>query len=289
MRRTKTALLTALAGVAAWLHPAAARAQMMHVPETDWRQTDRHDVIQARSEKPTFLFELRFGPYLPDVDANVPALPKGQTPPFQSVFGYDCGSNTQGTVSARFAFGLEADYMAVRIPYVGAVGPGLGWAYTKFGADARYTKLQGCSQEGTSLTIMPMHLSLVLRADELMRRTGIPIVPYGKFGVGVGWWHASDDFGTEAICGSMTAPTTCPAGAMQVASGTGVTPSLHFAIGGMIALNFLEPMTAARLDESTGVHHAYVFGEYYNDRLTLTKDVMLVGVSSWVAGLAVDF
>ena len=285
MRRTKTALLTAFACAAAWSHPEAARAQMMHVPVNDWRQTDRHDVIQANAEKPSFMVELRFGPYLPDVDSGVPNGGK----PFADVFGYDCGSNTQGTVSPRVSFGLEADYMAVRIPYVGAVGPGLGWAFTRFGAAARYTYKQGCSEENTSLTIMPMHASVVLRADELMRRTGIPIVPYGKFGVGMAFWQASDDFGTEKVCGSLSAPTTCPPGAMQVASGTGLTPSLHFALGGMIALNFLEPMTAARLDESTGVHHAYVFGEYYNDRITLTKNVMQVGVSSWVAGLAVDF
>ncbi len=57
----------------------------------------------------------------------------------------------------------------------------------------------------------------------------------------------------------------------------------------MLALNFLEPQASARLDASTGVHHAYVFGEYYNDQLTLSTNVMHVGVSSFVGGLAVDF
>ena len=57
----------------------------------------------------------------------------------------------------------------------------------------------------------------------------------------------------------------------------------------MLSLNFLEPQASARLDASTGVHHAYVFGEYYNDQLTLSTNVLHVGVSSFVGGLAVDF
>ena len=69
----------------------------------------------------------------------------------------------------------------------------------------------------------------------------------------------------------------------------GLTPSMHFALGGMLSLNWIEPQASARLDQTSGVHHAYVFGEYYNDRITLGSNVMHVGTSSWVAGLAADF
>jgi hypothetical protein len=37
------------------------------------------------------------------------------------------------------------------------------------------------------------------------------------------------------------------------------------------------------------VQHAYLFGEYYNDRLAIAPNVMRVGAQSWVAGLAIDF
>jgi hypothetical protein len=57
----------------------------------------------------------------------------------------------------------------------------------------------------------------------------------------------------------------------------------------MLALNFIEPQASARLDQTTGVHHAYLFGEYYNDKLTLSQNVMRVGAQSFVGGLAVDF
>jgi hypothetical protein len=134
---------------------------------------------------------------------------------------------------------------------------------------------------------MPMHASLVLRVDELMRRTGIPIVPYGKAGVGFSFWRASTDAGTEHC-----SPDSSNAGAAAVCttdrSGMGWYPSMHFALGGMLALNFIEPRSAARLDETTGVHHAYLFGEWYSDTISLSNKALRVGAMSWVAGLAVD-
>jgi hypothetical protein len=302
MNRTTTALLAAVVGVASLLSAAPARAQMMHVPDSDWRQTDRHDAIVKAAATPKFVVELRFGPYVPNIDASVHAPPGGYGP-FQSIFGLKCGTPglPVGSAGPNFLFGGEVDYVPVRIPYIGAVGPAVGVSYTSFSNKTQFqnqptlTAAGMCSAETTNLQIMPMHASVALRADELMRRTGVPIVPYGKFGVGVAWWHAYNGTGTETICGSKTKPTNCesatPGGPepTPIGYGDGLTPSLHFAVGVMLALNFLEPQATARLDETTGVHHAYLFGEYYNDLLTLDANVMHVGASSFVAGLAVDF
>jgi hypothetical protein len=297
-RTTSITLLAAAAGATLWLSAAPARAQMMHVPTNDWRQNDRHDSILNNAAKPSWVLELRFGPYLPGIDSEFESKNgvKAATP-FADIFSLDCSKSAQGqaaptgSVTPRFSFGVELDYLAVRIPFVGAIGPGVGWSYTAFSNYMQETQHPGvCASEETTLTIMPMHASVVLRADELMRRTGIPIVPYGKFGVGMAYWRSSDDSGTEKVCGTKAAPTACAATTdTAIASGIGITPSLHFALGAMLALNFLEPMTAARLDESTGVHHAYLFGEYYNEKTTLATNVLHVGASSWVGGLAVDF
>jgi len=296
MNRTTQALLAALAGAACLVSAAPASAQMMHVPDSDWRQPDRHDAIIRSAATPNFMLELRLGPYLPNIDGSVP----GGATPFQNIFGLNCNASpspTIGAVSPRVLVGAEIDYLPLRIPYIGAVGPGVGWSFTSFSNNAQLANLTGpaypnsqqCSAETTTLTIMPMHGSFVLRADELMRRTGVPIVPYGKVGAGVAWWRASTDTGTEKICGTATAPTRCVGGAAVAGNGDGLTPSLHLAVGVMLSLNFLEPQASARLDASTGVHHAYVFGEYYNDQLTLSTNVLHVGVSSFVGGLAVDF
>jgi hypothetical protein len=307
MNRTKIALHAAAASAACWLATAPASAQMAHIPANDWRQPDRTDALLAASEKKNFTFEIRFGPYLPNVDGEsglqgtvsktTAAVAKT---PFKDVFGLDCSAQpaTAGTVSPRLYFGLEVDYHPVRIPYVGSVGLGVGWGYTRFNNQAAFTnRTKGilCSDQVTSLTIMPMHTSIVLRVDELMRRKNIPIVPYGKFGVGLTYWRASSDSGTETYkaCGTTANPVACtgtatPAADAVARSGVGLTPSLHFAAGGMLSLNFLDPRSTARLDESAGIGRIYAFGEYYSDATVLSSSVMHVGNAGWVAGLAVD-
>ena len=298
MIRASTAITVLAALTATCLQAAPALAQMAHVPDSDWRQPDRHDALIRASKPANFTIEARFGPFLPNIDAYVP-VPKSGIPatPFADVFGLDCSASPArytGSVKPSFLGGLEVDYTPLRIPYVGAIGVGVGWSYSSFSNQALITnsKPLQCSGENTTLTIMPMHASIVLRADELMRRTGVPIVPYGKLGVGVAWWRSANDLGTEKVCGTPpSALTPCSGGADQtaIASGTGLTPGLHFALGAALALNFLEPQSAARLDQTTGVHHAYLFGEYYNDTVALVQNVMHVGAQSWVGGLAVDF
>lgn len=286
----RQARVTAAITAAALLAASPAAAQMAHIPQNDWRQADRHDVVQGKADKAAFAAELRFGPYLPNIDAEF----NGKTP-FTSTFGVDCEATTANkpSVSPAFYFGLEIDALPLRIPYVGMFGLGVGWGFTQFSNNALFLTEPikagkwNCSKQTTSLMIMPMHGSLVLRVDELMRRTGIPIVPYGKAGAGLAFWRASSDAGTET-CGPESSNPAAKAACASSISGTGLSPSLHFALGGMLALNFLEPRAAARLDETTGVRHAYLFGEWYSDTIPLSNKTMRVGASSWVVGLAID-
>lgn len=285
------ALIGTLTAGAISIAASPALAQMAHIPQNDWRQSDRHDVLQGKAEKPAFAFELRFGPYLPNIDKEF----NGKTP-FADVFGVDCDAAAANTpsVSPRLYFGVEIDALPVRIPFVGMFGIGAGWGFTQFTNNALFVsepKKGGkwnCSKQTTSLMVMPMHASLVLRIDELMRRTGIPIVPYGKAGAGFAFWRVSSEAGTEQ-CGPSSTSASGKVACSEDRSGLGWYPSLHFALGGMLALNFLEPRAAARLDETTGVRHAYLFGEWYSDTIALSPSkTMQVGASSWVAGLAID-
>jgi hypothetical protein len=292
--KPSTLLVACLACAATALAAAPALAQVAHVDDNDWRQTDRHDALLNAAVPPKFAVEVRFGPYLPDVDGEF----GGKSTPFNTVFGNDCsgGANTKpvaGSVKAAFYFGTEFDYLPLRIPYVGAVGPGIGWGYTSFSNNAVFANVASnpsmglCSSQSTTLTIMPMHGSVVLRADELMRRTGIPLVPYGKFGFGLAWWRASTDSGTET-CSPTSSNPAAAAACPKAVNGTGLTPSLHFAVGLSLSLNFIDSGASARLSETTGVKHAYVFGEVWSDKLTLATDVMHVGATTWVLGLAAD-
>jgi len=263
MTRSSSRLGAALlAGCAALLVVGAASAQSSQ--RGNWRQLGRgsqsSDERSARSPQ-SFAFELRFGPYYPEVDEEF-----GGDGPYKRVFGGD----------PQFYFGLEVDWLPLRIPYVGAIGPGIGWGYTSTSAAAKIEGTDTDSAQDTSLTIMPMHLSAVARFDELMRRTAIPFVPYVKLGLGFGMWNA--DSGEETARyedGTLARDTTW---------------GLHTAIGVMLALNWLDQRSSAQLDESVGVNHAYFFGEWMNANLDGlgSRPQMHIGSSSWVLGLALD-
>ena len=54
------------------------------------------------------------------------------------------------------------------------------------------------SSDETSLSIYPFYAVAVLRADAFWRDLGIPLVPYGKAGVGMALWRASNTGGTAS-------------------------------------------------------------------------------------------
>lgn len=260
-RPTHRFSIASFVGVAVLLMAGGASAQSS-VGHSNWRRYDRAGTGSgASSASPqSFALEIRFGPYRPDVDDEF----QGATP-YSNVFGD----------SRNLYFGLEFDWLPLRIPYVGVVGPGIGWGYTSASAKAKVTGTEETSSEETSLSIMPMHLSAVARFDELMRRTGIPIVPYAKLGLGLGLWSSSVGDRTSSVDGVTAKDTTW---------------GLHLALGGMLALNWLDPRSAAELDRSTGINHAYLFVEWMNAGLSGlgSRPQMDVGDSTWVAGLAFD-
>jgi hypothetical protein len=206
--------------------------------------------------------ELRFGPYHPNVDA---ALGNGATP-FADTFGND----------RRVLFGFEVDWQPLRIPYVGSLGPGVGWHYTRFTADALLADGTGRAEQQTSLSIMPMYLVAVGRVDVLSRETVVPLSVYGKAGLGYALWWASD--------GEDTA--TDDAGV----KGRDASYGLHWAVGAMLALNWLEPSSAATMDEASGVNNAHLFLEWYSSTLDGfgSGDQMNVGDNTWALGLVVE-
>jgi hypothetical protein len=243
--------------------PASAQTSRSRVGSSNWRQRDRR-ASRAESGSPQyFAFELRFGPYYPAIDDEF-----GGTGPYAQVFGD----------SGKFSFGFEFDWQALRIPWVGTIGPGVGWSYMSTSAKARKAGTDAESSVDSSLTIMPMHASAVLRLDELFRRTGIPVVPYGKIGFGMGIWSTS--------IGDETSKVTADGSEVL---GRGLSFGLHWAVGGMLALDWLSPRSMATLDAETGINHIYLFGEWLNYNLgTFSESQMQVGTSTWTVGLAME-
>src|SRR5690349_18627432 len=71
--------------------------------------------------------EIRVGRYKPSIDDEFAS--SAPYPPYQTMFGDD----------NRYSIGLEVDWQAIRIPYLGTFGPGFGISYTKITANSFLT------------------------------------------------------------------------------------------------------------------------------------------------------
>jgi hypothetical protein len=263
-------LFSVLGGALVLFAAAPAEAQSKRIRDSNWRQHDRSGAARRESVQ-RFAFELRGGVYYPAIDEEFNG-PR----PYHDFFGD----------RSRFAFGIEFDWQALRIPWVGTVGPGLGVGFTTatgpgyregtYGKTGLAYDYQRVGE--VSLSILPMYLSAVVRFDEIHRRTGVPIVPYGKIGLGVGLWWAD--------AGGETATSKGADGAEFL--GRGTSYGLHWALGGMLALDWLGRRGMAALDQETGINHVYLFGEWMNQNLGLGSGQMHVGTSTWMAGIAME-
>jgi hypothetical protein len=237
------------------------------IPRTDWRQSSRPPQPHPDTQ---FAFELRFAPYWPEIYSE-PGL---TGTPFADTFGTD----------PRFYFGLEFDWLPLRVPYVGALGPGFGWGYTWASGDARISGCSGsaaicASSDTTSLSIHPMHLSGVIRLDELMRRADFPLVPYAKGGFGFGYWTSSSTAGMSQVVESG-----------RTIDAQGVSMGLHLAFGAAFSLSWLDASSQSALREDAGLGNLYLFGEWMRSSLGSMGDAgMRVGTSTVVTGLSADF
>ena len=206
-------------------------------------------------------FEVRFGPYKPSVDDEF----NGATP-FEDTFGS----------SNRYLLGFELDWQALRIPKFGTFGPGIGWGYTKFTANAFLTGQGGeRSEQKTTFEVMPMYLVGVLRVDVLARDTFIPLVPYAKLGLGYAlWWSGDGDDGSTGADGQ---------------SGKDASYGWQYALGGMLLLDFLDPSAAADMDAGVGVNNSYFFMEWYVSHLDgFGGNQLNAGTNTWMLGLALE-
>ncbi len=224
---------------------------------------------KENNESPqNFAFEIRFGDYAPNVDDEF----GGAATPFRDTFGN----------GFQFYFGLEVDWQAIRIPKFGSFGPAFGFGTTKAGARSLVPdQPSGIPREdlertdqGTSLRIFPMYLAGVLRVDVLATEFGVPLVPYGKLGLGYAFWWVKSG-GSGARVGS--------------ARGRGASYGPQWALGGMLLLDSIDPDAAIEMDANTGVNNSYLFIEWYNSYLDgFGGDRMDVGTNTWMLGLALE-
>jgi hypothetical protein len=189
-----------------------------------------------------FAFELHIGPYVPQVGSNA----------FKRSFPGDKG----------LMFGLELDYVALRIPDILYVGPGFGFSYAGYSGHTFYQGTAARTDESADFTIIPLSLLATVRADVLARKLGIPLIFGAKFGFRWNIWD-SDKGGSD--------------------DKNGVTPCLTWAVQGDIDLDFFDPRAARLLDEEWGINHTYLYFELFGSK-TIGSGMKLDD-TTWTIGL----
>jgi len=222
-------------------------------------------------------FELRFGPYYPQVDSE-PGLNASPL------------AGTLGT-GHRLMVGFEGDWQALRVPKILSLGPGFGMGYTVLSNPAVYGEAPAgsgatppdgvtpgnSSPMSSTLKIWVQWVDAVARIDALNKNFHIPLVFTAKLGLGQAlWWAGKGNLaGRDASSGTI---------------GHGRSYGPHWALGVMVDLNFVQPERARRLDAISDINHMYLFFEYYQMKLgSWGSNNLHVGDNDWVLGYALEF
>ncbi|MBL9103316.1 MAG: hypothetical protein JNL82_20385 [Myxococcales bacterium] len=234
-----------------------------------------------------FMLEVKFGPYLPDVDRNYNGEGFG---PYARIYGEtdDTGRAT-GEPKKGFYGAIAFEYQIVNL--AGPLGVGFQWSMFRDKAQALLAEEPAdpeasvrSAADSTRFSVMPLALQAVYRFELLADRFKVPLVPYGKVGLNYSFWWSKNGAGDIATIKDETTGEV-------IDKARGGAWGYQFNVGGMLRLDFLERGVARSLDRATGINHTYVFGEWQFSRVNNfgRKDSISLGDSTWLVGLAIEF
>lgn len=242
--------------------------------------TRRKDKFGRPGSPQRFAVEIKLGPYLPDIDRKYDGPGFG---PYATIFGEtDSGgvANEEPKNGLMPVIGFDWQFF-----YVG--GPlGLG-TQVAFFRDKASAVLANPTEEDTTVrssadsvtfTLLPVSALVSYRFELLADRFKVPLVPYAKAGPTYALYWARD--GRREIAEDED-------GDRALGGVWGYTLNA----GLMLRLDFIERGTAKKLDQTTGINHTYVFGEFSFSRLDNfgVGNAISVGDATWFAGLAIEF
>jgi hypothetical protein len=235
--------------------------------------------FKRTGSKQRFEIEFKMGPYLPDVDRDYEGPGLG---PYATIFGE---TNSMGVAIDQpkqfpmpaFAFEYQIVYLA------GPLGLAVQLGFFRDKARALLTQpMEGDTSvrseaDDVTFGMVPIALQAVYRFEYGADRARIPLVPYAKFGPAYAFWWTKSGSGNIART--------------QDSKGIGGVWGFQLNAGGMLRLDFLEPSSAKRLDQLTGINHTYIFGEFQLTHLDNfgAKNSISLGDATWFAGLAIEF
>jgi len=215
--------------------------------------------------EPNLQFQLRFGPYTPQVDSEKSLSGK----PFKDIFG--------GGSEMLFEMGL--DYEIWRGFGVVSVGGSFGFVqYLGKGL----TRSGGKSSDTTVLNLVPFRLNVGYTFDKLMDWWRIPFEPYVVGGLDYYIWWVLDGVGDVASYED-------EAGKSFTARG-GIFGG-HFSVGLKLLLDVLDQEAANHLENQVGVMNSFFFAEYtmsWVDQFGASGH-MNVGDQTFMFGLMMEF
>jgi hypothetical protein len=217
---------------------------------------DASDTSAPAPSRRGWNFELRFGPYRPDVDSEFTS--RGQAArPYEQIF----------SSSRHLMMQLEIDRQVSRRWGTWAIGVGAG--YFNVTAAALSSDLQSRAGDQTGLRLIPLSAALVYRADTLRDRLGSPLVPYAKAGLDCTVWRITDT---------------------SQADKDGRTVGWHAALGVTYDLGSLDPESASTLKQESGIQQLALFGEltFYSLDGFGSGSALHVGDATWFAGLMLE-
>ncbi len=225
------------------------------------------DEVKDYSSPQRFLFELKLGPFMPQVDSEF----SGKTP-FQDVFGDSSGIMVRG----EFDVELWRRFGTV------AIGGTMGYfskstqALRDNGTSTAPSTSTERSGSTTGITLLPFSLLAIYRFDWPADRFRVPLVPYIKFGLNYTFWWIDNGDGTASVSG-------------QEAKGGTFGWELH--LGAAFRLDILEQSAARTLDVELGINHTYLFFEFSLIRADGfgSEKSLRVGDTTWAAGIAFEF
>ena len=217
--------------------------------------------LPLRAESPqNFAFELKFGPYKPQVDSSV----KNGTP-YKDIFGSNPFFFTQ----------IEFDWQFWR--KVGSFGLGFTLGYGRDKGKALTADGADKSADKAEFHILPLAIMLVYRFDYVAKRFNVPLVPYVKFGFDYYiWWTRTATGKIPVVDGK---------------KGYGGTWGFHVNAGLAFLLDFFSPGTAKSFDAEVGVNHSYLFAELFYAKVNNFFRSRSIDLSdlTFTVGLAFEF
>jgi len=231
-----------------------------------------------------FALEVKFGPYLPDIDRNYGGPGLG---PYGKVYG-ETNDRGEATSDPKKGFygAVAFEYQIVNL--AGPIGIGFQWSMLRDKAQALLAEppAEGSvrsAADSTRFAVMPLALQAVYRFELLADRLRIPIVPYGKIGLNYSFWWSKN--------GSGDISTIKDENNKVIDKARGGAWGFQSNVGGMLRLDWLERGEARNLDRITGINHTYVFAEWQFSRVNNfgRKNSISLGDSTWLIGLAIEF